>query len=114
MHALRSSLARATPLRKTTTTTTLAPRPRLVRAMAAAKAPDGTKLDKNTPEAVWRGILTPEEVSLWIAVWRRRWATERRARRSARVAMAASEARSGRSMPQTPPKLGRTQSHACG
>jgi hypothetical protein len=109
MHALRSSLARATPLRKTTTTT-LAPRPR-VRAMAA-KAPDGTPLDKNTPEAVWRGILTPEEVSFWIASFGgdgRRWATERR---SARVAMAARDAGRANHSPLQPPNAIMFRPHA--
>lgn len=59
MHALRSSIARAT----TRKTTPLAP-PRHSRApLRAMASADGTKLDKSTPEAVWRGILTPEEVS---------------------------------------------------
>lgn len=64
MQALRHGLARATT--KTTitkTTTTLAP-PRHSRAPAVrAMASSDTPLDKSTPEAVWRGILTPEAVS---------------------------------------------------
>jgi hypothetical protein len=69
MQALRSGLARSNvvnrcspPLHKLASSLRArAP----VRAMAAASgsAPDGTKLDKGTPEAVWRGLLTPEEVS---------------------------------------------------
>jgi hypothetical protein len=64
MHALRRQLARAATPKTTTTTTTsrLVSRPNLLRAMASKTAPDGQALDKNTPEAVWQGILTREEV----------------------------------------------------